>query len=71
MPALPVIHAGDRLIVEENSSVVEARLEAVALGPAAVGSLLQARLRIGGRVVRVVALASGRAEFQSEIGVRP
>jgi hypothetical protein len=70
-PALPVIHAGDRLIVEENSAVIEARLEAVAMSPAAAGSLLQARLRIGGRVVRVVALGPGRAEFQSEIGVRP
>ena len=33
----PVIHAGDALIVEEHTAVVEARLEAVALGPAVAG----------------------------------
>lgn len=65
-PFLPVIHAGDRLIVEEHTAVVEARLEAVALGPAVVGSPLDARLKIGGNVVRIVALAPGRAAFLAE-----
>jgi hypothetical protein len=60
---LPVIHAGDRLIVEEHSDVVEARLEAVALDAAVTGSLLNVRLSIGGRVVRAVALGPGRAVF--------
>ena len=67
----PVIHAGERLIVEENTPVVEARLEAVALGPAVIGSPLDARLTIGGKVVRAVALARGRAALQPETGVRP
>jgi hypothetical protein len=67
----PVIRAGERLIVEENTPVVEARLEAVALGPAVVGSPLDVRLRIGGRVVRAVALAPGRAAFQPESEARP
>jgi len=67
----PVIRAGERLIVEENTPVVEARLEAVALGPAVIGSPLDVRLRIGGRVVRAVALAPGRASLQPETGVRP
>ncbi len=62
----PVIHAGDRLIVEENSAVVEARLDAVALGPAVIGSPLDVRLKIGGKVVRAVALAPGRAVFLAE-----
>lgn len=66
-----VIHAGDRLIVEESSLVVEARLEAVALGPAAAGSPLLARLKIGGKVVHALALAPGRAALQAETGVRP
>ena len=66
-----VIRAGERLIVEENTPVVEARLEAVALGPAVIGSVLDARLKIGGRVVRAVALGPGRAELQPEAEARP
>jgi hypothetical protein len=71
IPLLPVIRVGDKVIVEESSPVIEARLEAVALGPAAVGSALEVRLRIGGKVVRAVALAPGRATLQPEIEVRP
>jgi hypothetical protein len=67
----PVIRAGERLIVEENTPVVEARLEAVALGPAVAGSVLDARLKIGGRVVRAVALGPGRAELQPQTEARP
>jgi hypothetical protein len=70
-PLRPVIHSGERLIVEENTAVVEARLEAVALGPAVIGSPLDVRLRIGGKVVRAVALAPGRASLQPEMEVRP
>jgi hypothetical protein len=66
-----VIRAGERLIVEENTPVVEARLEAVALGPAVLGSVLEARLKIGGRVVRAVALGPGRAELQPQTEARP
>jgi hypothetical protein len=65
-PVRPVIRAGDRLVVEEDTAVVSSRLEAVALGPAAVGSSFDARLKIGGRVVRVLALATGRAAFKPE-----
>ena len=67
----PVIHAGDRLIVEEHTARVDAQLEARALAPAAVGGALAVRLTIGGRVARVVALGAGRAAFQPETGVRP
>jgi hypothetical protein len=38
----------------------------VALGPATIGSSFDARLKIGGRVVRVLALATGRAAFKPE-----
>jgi hypothetical protein len=67
----PVIRAGERLIVEESTAVVDARLEAVALGPAAIGSPLNVKLAIGGKVVRAVALAPGRAAFQAETEVSP
>ena len=67
----PVICAGDRVIVEENSPVVSARLEAIALGPALSGSQLNVRLAIGGHVVRALALGPGRAVFASNNGARP
>ena len=38
-PPAAVIRAGDGLIVEEHTAVVEARLEAVALGPAVRGAV--------------------------------
>jgi hypothetical protein len=68
---VPVIRAGDRLIVEEHTPIVEAHLEAVALGPAAIGGKFDVRLRMGGKVVRAVALGPGRAELQAEREARP
>ena len=70
-PLCPVIHAGDAVIVEEHTAVVDARLEAVALGPAVVGAAFRARLKIGGKVVRVVARAAGRAEMMPESEAQP
>jgi hypothetical protein len=67
----PVLHAGDQLIVEENTPVVESHLEAVALGPAVIGSAFNVRLTMGGKVVRAVALAPGRAVLQPETEARP
>lgn len=67
----PVIHTGDALMVEEHTAVVDARLEAVALEPAAKGAHFKARLKIGGKVVRVVAVSPGRASFAPEGEVRP
>lgn len=66
-----VIRAGDRLVVEESSAVVEARLEGVALGPAIAGAAFEVRLRIGGRVVRAIALGPGRAALAAEAEARP
>jgi hypothetical protein len=66
----PVIRSGDRLVVEENSALVEARLEAVALGPAAEGAEFKVRLEIGGKVVQAVALGPGRAAFAAHLGKR-
>jgi len=59
----PMIRAGERLVVEENSAVAVARLEAVALASAVIGSNFEARLTIGGMVVRAQAIAPGRAEL--------
>ncbi len=59
----PAIRSGDRLVVEKNSAIVEARLEAVALSSANESAVFLARLAIGGKVVRAVALGPGRAEF--------
>ncbi|MDR3796512.1 MAG: hypothetical protein P4K93_00070 [Terracidiphilus sp.] len=67
----PVIHTGDALIVEEHTGVVDARLEAVALEPAVKGAHLKARLKIGGKVVRVVAVSPGHASFAPEGEVAP
>ncbi len=64
--AQPVIRGGDQVIVEENSAVARARLEAIALGSAAAGGSFQARLRTGGKVVRAIALGPGRAMFAPE-----
>jgi flagella basal body P-ring formation protein FlgA len=66
-----VIRAGDELVVEENTVVVEARLEARALGSASLGNTLHARLKMGGKVVPVVALGPGRAALEPEMGGRP
>jgi hypothetical protein len=66
-----VIRAGDRLIVEEHTARVDAVLEARALTPAAPGDALNARLTIGGNVVRAIALGPGRAALQPMTGIRP
>jgi hypothetical protein len=68
-PTSPLmIHAGDSLVIEENTPVVDAYLAATALGPAARGVVFNARLTLGGKLVRVLALAPGRAAF---LGAQP
>lgn len=62
----PMIRAGDRIVLEEHTRVVEARLEAVALGPAREGERFKARLKIGGKVVDAEAAGAGRAVFVPE-----
>jgi len=64
-----VIHGGDKVIVEEHTPVVDARLEAVAMGPAAQGRAFRVRLQIGGKVILAVATAPGLAEVAAPIGV--
>lgn len=67
----PAIRTGDRLRLEEHTGVVDAVLEAVALASARPGALLKVRLKIGGRVVRAIAVAPGRAVLASGMGERP
>lgn len=67
----PVIHTGDRLIVEENTPVVEARLAAVALTQAEAGGALRVRLEMGGNVMQAIAVGPGRAELAPETSVQP
>lgn len=58
------IHAGDKIVVEEHGLAMDAYLEATALETAAVGSQFKVRLKIGGRVLKAVALGPGKAEVQ-------
>jgi hypothetical protein len=67
--AAPIIHAGDRIVVEEHNDVVDAVLEATALGPARERGEFEARLRVGGRIVRVTAIAPGRAGVVAGLAV--
>jgi hypothetical protein len=67
----PTIRPGDRVVVEEHTTTSEAYLEAVALGAAALGSSFNVRLKIGGKVVRTVALAPGRALLAPPAEARP
>jgi len=69
--AAPVIHAGDALVLEESTPLIEVRLEARALGPAACGAEFKARLAIGGKIVRAIALGKGRAAFVTEADRKP
>jgi hypothetical protein len=67
----PIIHTGDAVIVEEHTARVDARLEAIALGPAMKGAIFEVRLKIGGKVVKVVATSPGHAVFAPEREVEP
>lgn len=69
--AIPVIHTGDRVRVEEHTARVDATLESVALGPALAGQPLRVRLKVGGRLVNVIAVGPGQASLAAETGARP
>jgi hypothetical protein len=64
-----LIRAGERLIVEEHTELLDATLEAVALSGASQGESLRVRLLIGWRVVNAVAVAPGRALLATDVGV--
>lgn len=62
----PVIRAGDRIIIEQHSAILDSTLAAIALGPARLGAQFDARLVVGGKHLHAIALASGRAIIASE-----
>jgi hypothetical protein len=64
----PVIRAGNHIVIEEHSAIVDARLEAIAVEPAWPGAAFSARLTIGGRLVRALAVEPGRATLQEVAG---
>jgi len=66
-----VIHAGDGLMVEEHTAVADVRLEAVALEPAVKGACFKARLKLGGKVVRAMAVSPGHAVLAPDSEVAP
>lgn len=61
---LPVIRSGERVVLEGHSAVADVRLEASAMGPARIGDSFSARMTIGGRIVKAVALGPGHAVVQ-------
>jgi len=67
----PVIRAGDPVVLEEHSPIVDARLEAVALNPAFQGSVLQVRLVLGGKIFNAIAIAPGRVALAPQPGSQP
>jgi len=65
-----VIHGGDHVVVEEHTPVAESYLDGVALGAAIAGTAFDVRLKIGGKVVRAVAMAPGRAALMPSRGAK-
>ena len=62
-----LVRSGDHLVIEEHTPVVDARLEAVALGSVrSPGEALRVRLVPGGNVLEVMVLGPGRAVFARE-----
>ena len=70
-PLYPILRGGDPIVIEEDSPVVHLRLAGVALEPACAGQSLEARLEVGGKAVRVVALGPGRARLAAIPGAKP
>ncbi len=56
-----IVHAGDRLIVEEHTAAFDAWWEADSLGRGPIGSAIAVLLKIGGRIVRARILSAGHA----------
>jgi hypothetical protein len=61
--SIPVIRAGDTLILSEHTSVSDIQLEAIALSAAAIGEALTVRLKIGGRPLHAIATAADQASL--------
>lgn len=65
---MPVVRAGERIVVEEKTPVVDVRLETVAMEPGWTGMVVRVRPRTGGRVLQAMILGPGRARLVQEKG---
>lgn len=63
----PVVHTGDRVVVEESTPILDARLAATALNPASSGGPVRVRLELGGQIVAATAIAPGRVALEQEV----
>jgi hypothetical protein len=59
--SVPVIHAGESVLLLEHTPISDATFEATALQAAALGESLNVRTRLGGRTLKATATAIGRA----------
>lgn len=71
LPSQPMIRSGDPVVVEEQTPLLEARYEAVALCSAAKGKAMNVRLKVNGKVLHAVALGPGRVALAAVPGGRP
>jgi hypothetical protein len=63
-----VIQTGSRLVIEQHTQTVDARLLAQAMGPARMGQTVQVRLIPTGAVLLVVVTGPSRAGFAARVG---
>jgi hypothetical protein len=68
---VPLIRAGDPLLVEEHTASADIRLNAIALSPAAAGKSIPARITPGGSIIQVIASAPGRAHLAPPKEAKP
>ncbi len=68
---IPVIRAGDALVVEDESAVARIRLEGIAMMPAAAGANLKVRLKVGGQTINATALGPGHAWLSAQFVGQP
>lgn len=59
----PVIRAGERLTIEDDSPMAHLRIEAVAMMPASAEEVFKVSLSVGGATVKAIALGPGRAKL--------
>jgi|SRR5579872_2808297 len=68
---VPLIRAGDQIVVEDHSSLVAASFRARALDSACAGESLRVRLSFAATVIRVEAVGPGTALLTRESGMHP
>ena len=71
LPDRILIHAGQKVIVEQHTPLLDAAFEALALNPALAGSGLKVRLRATGKVMSAYAISKGKAVLLPSTEARP